>query len=76
MQVFRYCLNLNFRSQYHVYDNIFALLHDDVQIMDSKAGHAPRKKIFVTSFNQFKKASSMHLLLKCYFSFMPVCMYL
>ena len=31
-QVFRYCLNLNFREEYRVYDDIFALLHDDVQL--------------------------------------------
>ena len=31
-QVFRYCLNLNFRQEYRVYDDIFALLHDDVQL--------------------------------------------
>ena len=26
-QVFRYCLNLNFRDEYKVHDDIFALLH-------------------------------------------------
>ena len=48
-QVLRYCLNLNFRKEYKVYDEIFALLHDKVTLGNSK-------KIFVTSFNQFKKA--------------------
>lgn len=50
-QVLRYCLNLNFREEYHVYDDIFALQHEKVQL-SSDGG----KKIFVTSFNQFKKA--------------------
>ena len=30
--MFRYCLNLNFRSEYRVYDDIMALLHDEVQL--------------------------------------------
>ena len=72
-QVFKYCLNLNFREEYFVYDDIFALLHDDVCLGNSgdRAVKPPRysfkkparakvkkgtKKIFVTSFNQFKKA--------------------
>ena len=65
-QVFRYCLNLNFREEYRVYDDIFALLHDDVQLKaatptkrahsGSMMGRAPMKQIFITSFNQFKKA--------------------
>ena len=68
-QVFRYCLNLNFRDEYRVYDDIFALLHQDVQLGGQPAGskfslggggkfpRGPRmKQIFVTSFNQFKKA--------------------
>jgi hypothetical protein len=54
-QVFRYCLNLNFREEYRVYEDIFALLHQNVQI-EGTAGGRPMKKIFVTSFNQFKKA--------------------
>lgn len=49
-QVYRYCLNLNFRQTYHVYDDIFALLHRDVRLDNSL------KKIFVASFNSFKKA--------------------
>eukprot|EP01094_Clydonella_sp_ATCC50884_P018479 TRINITY_DN341_c0_g1_i1.p1 TRINITY_DN341_c0_g1~~TRINITY_DN341_c0_g1_i1.p1 ORF type:complete len:2401 (-),score=1116.71 TRINITY_DN341_c0_g1_i1:178-7182(-) len=49
-QVFRYCLNLNFREEFRVYDNVFALLHDSVHL------DQPRKQIFVTSFNHFKKA--------------------
>lgn len=48
-QLFRYCLNLNFREEYRVYDDIFALLHKDMRL----GGH---KQIFVTSFNLFKKA--------------------
>ena len=31
-QVYRYCLNLNFREEYRIYDDIFALLHTGVQI--------------------------------------------
>ena len=31
-QVFRYCLALNFRDEYRVHDDIFALLHDNVQV--------------------------------------------
>lgn len=48
-QVFRYCLNLNFRQDYRVFDDIFALLKPDVKL-------GLTKLIFVTSFNQFKKA--------------------
>jgi hypothetical protein len=48
-QVFRYCLNLNFRQKYYVHDEIFALKHKSVVLGDCK-------RIFVTSFNQFKKA--------------------
>eukprot|EP00937_MAST-01D_sp_MAST-1D-sp2_P002830 g2830.t1 len=67
-QVFRYCLNLNFREEYRVYDDIFALLHNEVQLggapisgrysydRSSKRAVPPRKQIFVTSFNQFKRA--------------------
>ena len=50
LQVLRYCLNLNFLEDYRVYDDIFALLHENCHFDDE------RKKIFVTSFNQFKKA--------------------
>ena len=31
-QVYRYCLSLNFRQDYRIYDDIFALLHDDVRL--------------------------------------------
>ena len=62
-QVFRYCLNLNFREEYRVYDDIFALLHDDVQLGSGGGDRFRRveaqpamKKIFITSFNLFKKA--------------------
>lgn len=63
-QVSRYCLNLNFREEYRIYDDIFALLHENVQIGDApkrtrvgSRNPQPRmKQIFVTSFNQFKKA--------------------
>lgn len=48
-QVFRYCLNLNFREEYRVHDDIFALMHKTVTL-------GSMKRIFVTSFNQFKKA--------------------
>uniref|UniRef100_A0A7S1C0Z4 Uncharacterized protein n=1 Tax=Corethron hystrix TaxID=216773 RepID=A0A7S1C0Z4_9STRA len=49
-QVYRYCLNLNFRDTYFVHDEIVALKSPRV---DLGKGH---KRIFVTSFNQFKKA--------------------
>jgi hypothetical protein len=63
-QVYRYCLNLNFREEYRVYDDIFALLHKDVNFGTQAASKrferttrtTPMKQIFVTSFNQFKKA--------------------
>ena len=66
-QVYRYCLSLNFRQDYRIYDDIFALLHDDVRLDEGlrrtsaysrslATGHPPKKQIFVTSFNQFKKA--------------------
>lgn len=50
-QVYRYCLNLNFRSDYRVYDDVFALLHEKVQLSAKNM-----KYIFIASFNQFKKA--------------------
>ena len=50
--MFRYCLNLNFKEEYFVYDNIFALLNKNVQLVSE----SQRKHIFVASFNQFKKA--------------------
>jgi len=45
-QVYRYCLNLNFRDEYRVYDDIFALLHHDVQLHggSSSAAAAPYKR--------------------------------
>lgn len=59
LQVFRYCLNLNFREEYRIYDDIFALLHDDVQLRTTSAtkraysgsiaSRPPMKQIFVTS---------------------------
>ncbi len=63
-QVFRYCLNINFRSEYRIHDDIFALLHDEhVQLgrRQQKRTYGgtiqqPMKMIFITSFNQFKKA--------------------
>lgn len=57
-QVFRYCLNLNFKEEYRVYDDIFALMNDNVQLGSGSqtARNRIRKNIFVTSFNQFKKA--------------------
>ena len=71
-QVYRYCLNLNFREEYRVYDDIFALLHDNVYLGNyvqpsssrfsfsrdktPKMSRPHMKQIFVTSFNQFKKA--------------------
>ena len=51
-QVFRYCLNLDFGEDYRIYDDIFVLLHRKVTL----GGGSPKKQIFVTSFNQLKKA--------------------
>ena len=53
-QVFRHCLNINFRQDYRVHDDILALLHDNVKLGDTQ--RRSMKQIFVTSFNQFKKA--------------------
>ncbi len=70
-QVFRYCLSLDFKQEYRVYDDIMALLHEDVQLgprgapggsrngngsSGSVRGAPPMKQIFISSFNQFKKA--------------------
>lgn len=55
-QVFRHCLNLNFRQHYRVWDDILALLNDKVTLGTSPRSNKPMKQIFVTSFNQFKKA--------------------
>jgi len=64
-QVFRYCLNINFREEYRIYDDIFALLNPKINISQrinkrfygADASQQPQmKQIFVTSFNQFKKA--------------------
>lgn len=90
-QVFRYCLNLNFRDEYRVHDDIFALLHDDVEI-GPPTGHyrsgrgrfgaagagssaaarvraASMKRIFVTSFNQFKRALTYDVICEKLFPF-------
>ena len=67
-QVYRYCLSLNFKQEYRVYDDIMALLHEDVQLVPNATGRfglqrpaaggaaRPMKQIFISSFNQFKKA--------------------
>lgn len=55
-QVFRHCLNLNFRQEYRIYDDILSLLHKDVYFGVNQSRTRPMKQIFVTSFNQFKKA--------------------
>ena len=58
-QVFRHTLNLNFKKHYRVFDDILALLSDRVQLGAEKQKQLrlpPGKNIFVTSFNQFKKA--------------------
>lgn len=51
-QVFRHCLNINFKEKYKVYDDIFALLHKEVTLGHGLGGGSPKKQIFVTSFNQ------------------------
>lgn len=51
-QVFRHCLNINFKQEYRVYDDIFALLHRNVQLGDGLNNRSEMKQIFVTSFNQ------------------------
>jgi hypothetical protein len=53
-QVFRHCLNINFKQNYRVYDDIFALLHKNVALGDGLRGPSTMKQIFVTSFNQVK----------------------
>ena len=40
LQVYRFCLNLNFKEEYRIYDDIFALLHEDVQL---SARGAPKR---------------------------------
>jgi hypothetical protein len=53
-QVLRHCLNLNFRKDYRIHDDILSLLHRSVVFGAEQ--RRPMKQIFVTSFNQFKKA--------------------
>lgn len=53
-QVFRHCLNLNFRQEYRIHDDILTLLNKSVLFGSEQ--RRPMKQIFVTSFNQFKKA--------------------
>ena len=43
-QVFRYCLNLNFREVYKGYDDIFALMHDEVQLAKVPPHREPHKR--------------------------------
>jgi hypothetical protein len=59
-QVFRHCLNINFRQEYKVYDDIFALLHSGVQLDTGGTQRKPMKQIFVTSFNQVR-ATLLHV---------------
>ena len=59
--MFRYCLNLNFRAEYRIYDDIMSLLHDEVKLRgappSAKRAHSgqpagprpPMKSIFITS---------------------------
>eukprot|EP00978_Attheya_sp_CCMP212_P000106 scaffold206_cov54-Attheya_sp.AAC.3 len=54
-QVLRYCLNLNYREEYRVYDDIFALLHKNVTLGTGTSSKPQMKQVFVTSFNQLKK---------------------
>ena len=51
-QVFRHALNLNFRQDYRVYDDLMVLLSNKKRAVLGQN----MKHIFVTSFNQFKKA--------------------
>jgi len=53
-QVLRHCLNLNFRQEYRIHDDILTLLNKSVLLGAEQ--RKPMKQIFVTSFNQFKKA--------------------
>eukprot|EP00804_Cyclotella_cryptica_P011896 CCRYP_004399-RA/>CCRYP_004399-RA protein AED:0.06 eAED:0.06 QI:211/0.78/0.8/1/0.71/0.6/15/1860/1813 len=66
-QVYRHCLNINFRQEYRVYDDIFALLHCNVQLGTNspERGASQRSTIkqifkrthdFVCLSMQFKKA--------------------
>ena len=74
-QVFRHCLNINYKQEYRVYDDIFALLHGNVELGDGMRGPSKMKQIFVTSFNQvilFSHAFNIHrcmLLTTLYISF-------
>lgn len=66
-QVYRHCLNINFRQEYRVYDDIFALLHSNVQLGTSSpergvTQRSTMKQIFVTSFNQVV-SMSQHIVL-------------
>lgn len=56
-QVFRYCLNcLDYREDFRVHDDIFALMSKNVEIGGlGGSGSRPMKRIFVSSFNNFKK---------------------
>jgi hypothetical protein len=55
-QVYRYCLScLDCREEFRVHDDIFALMSKHVQIGGLDAGSPPMKRIFVSSFNSFKK---------------------
>ena len=40
-QVLRYCLNLNFREEYRIHDDIYALLHDEVQLHTPPTPRSP-----------------------------------
>lgn len=57
-QVYRYCLNLNFRDDYRIFDDIMALMHEKISLGGKK------KHIFVTSFNHFKKALTYDVICK------------
>ena len=55
-QIYRYCLNcLDYREEFRIHDDIFALMSKHVQIGGSEADAKPMKRIFVSSFNSFKK---------------------
>ena len=74
-QVFRHCLNVNYRQEYRVYDDIFALLHKNVKLGDGVDRRSTKKQIFVTSFNQVRRILSLtifHIFLYRTHSFMRI----
>lgn len=61
-QVYRYCLNcLDYKEEFRVHDDIFALMSRHVHLGRLDGSPKPMKRIFVTSFNSFKKVLTNEL---------------